>query len=260
MSNTFRPSTWLGILLIMLALAGRVVGQVTESPHTIEPGKILFEIDGVKLAYDRADAAGNKHAVMAVGTTIVSTGITRSFDVQVGADLFIRETVDLGGRRETSSGIGDLSFRMKWTFWQDEKRGAALAVIPYVRLPTSTGAVGTDHVEGGFIVPWAMAVPGGATAGAMFQWDQRRNESNDGYDARWLLTGFAQRAVTRRLSVYAEAEYAVSSTGFSDWEGTLGVGATYHFTAWLQLDYELLRGLNDRAMDWTHVLRVNWIW
>lgn len=250
--------------LALLALAGCTFGaaraQLTESPQTIAPGKVLFEIDGVRLSYDRADAAGNKHTAVAVASTIVSSGLTDTLDVQVGVDLFLREKIEFRGGRDSSSGIGNTSLRFKWTFWRDERSGAAAAVIPYVRLPTSTGAVGSEHVEGGFIVPWAISAPGGFTAGAMFQWDHRRNDAGDGYDAHWIVSGFAQRALTRRFSVYAEAEFAVASTGFSDRAGSLGAGLLFQFTNWLQFDYELLRGLNRGATDWTHVARVNWVW
>lgn len=247
---------WLCLIGGMLPL----VAQITETPHTIAPGKVLFEIDGLRLSYDRADAAGNKHTAMAVASTIVSAGITQTFDVQIGADLFLRETVEFRGARDSSSGIGDVSFRIKWTFWRDERRGMALAVIPYVRLPTSTGAVGTDHVEGGFIVPWAKKLGEGVSAGAMLQWDHRRNDANDGYDAHWTLAAFGQRALTKRLSVYGEVELALTSASASSTQGLVGVGALFELTQWLQLDYELLRGVNSRAPEWTHVLRVNWVW
>lgn len=247
-------------LVLAVVLSAFARAQITETPYTIAPGKVLFEVDGLRLSYDRADAAGNKHTTMAVASTVVSAGITSYLDAQIAADVFLRRSFEFRGGKDTTSGIGDAAFRMKWTFWRDETLGAAMAVIPYVRVPTSTGAVGTDHIEGGFILPWAMSLRGAADVGAMLRWDQRRNEANDGYDAHWTVTSFAQRTLTSRLRVYGEVELQAASTGLSEWTGQAGAGVLFQVTSFVQLDYELLRALNDRALDWTHVFRVNWVW
>ena len=66
--------------------------------------------------------------------------------------------------------------------------------------------------------------------------------------------------MTGGFSVYGEGKLDAASTGLSDWAGTVGVGALWKATKRLRLDYELLRGLNRRATDWTHILRLNWEW
>lgn len=237
-----------------------LAAQVTESPYTVAPGSLRVEMDGLRLSLDREDGAGATYNALAVASTFVTAGLAESVDVQIGADLFLRERVEYRGSRDSSSGFGDVSMRMKWTVWRDARRNAALAVMPYVKLPSGTGAVGTDAVEGGVIVPWAAGLPGGVVSGAMFRWDVVRNDAEDGYDSRWLATGYLQRHLTRALAVYGETTLQAASTGASNSAGTLGVGALLQVTRRLQLDYELQRGLNRRASAWTHVLRVNWDW
>lgn len=233
--------------------------QVTETPYTVAPGRVLMEVDGVRLSFDRADAAGNKYTAVGVADAIVSVGITSSFDVQAGFGLFHRETFEFGGVRDSHSGLGDLAFRMKWTFWRSEG-GSAAAILPYVKIPVNDDGIGNDSVEGGFIVPWEANVGAGVVAGAMFQWDHRRNVADDGYDAYWTLTGIVQRQLPLGLNVYAEALFEASSAKFSHWAGTIGAGARWRLTNRVELDYEILRGLNRHATDWTHVLRVYWGW
>ena len=248
-------------LLAFVLLAGSRLGaQVTESPLTIAPGKIRLEMDGVKLSYDRADAAGNKHSALGVASTVLNTGLTPTVDLQIRADFFVKHTFEFRGTRDTHSGRGDLYFRTKWTFWRDDQLGAAMAVLPYVKLPSNTAGIGNNAVEGGFIVPWAMKLSPGFSAGAQFQWDHVRNPDNNGYDAHWNLSGFAQQNITRVFALYAETTMGFRSAGFSDWFGTLGAGALFQVTQRVQLDYEFQRGLNSRATDWTHVFRVNWDW
>lgn len=235
-------------------------GQVTESPYTIPPGRLLVEMDGIRLSYDRADAAGNKFTGIAVASTLVSAGLTNSVDIQVGVDFFLKQTFEFRGARDSRSGIGDLHFRTKWTFWRDDKAESALAVIPYVKVPSNTGGLGNHFVEGGFIVPWAMQVGAGFTAGAMFQWAHLRNHDNDGYDAHWSLSGYARRNLTRAFALYAETTLDFTSAGLSDWTGRIGAGALLRITRSVELDYEFLRGMNRDATDWMHVFRVNWEW
>lgn len=234
-------------------------GQVTESPDTVAPGKFLVEMDGLSLSMGRAEEAGNTYSALAVASTIVSTGLTADVDLQVGFDLFYRYKLKSRDDSESDSGLGDLSFRTKWTFWRSATFGAA-AVIPYVRVPTNRDGVGSNAVEGGVIVPWAMSVGAGLTAGAMGQWDVVRNEADDGYDARWLLSAYVNRPLVFGLSVYGEAMLEATSADFGEWAGQFGGGALWQWSAIIQFDYQVLRGLNSRSSDWTHVFRINWSW
>jgi hypothetical protein len=246
--------------LLLLLLAAPLTAQVTERPETVAPGKVLVRMDGLKLSYDREDAAGNLHSVVGLAATTVRTGLTSDVDLQLGLDLYLRETFTSRGRKDSDSGLGDVSFRLKWAIWRDEKSGQALAVLPYVRLPTGSSAVASKAIEGGIIVPWAMDAGAGVRAGAMLQWDAVRNDADNGYDARWLLTGFAERPLTGTISAYAEATAEARSTGLSDWAGTIGAGVLWRLSSRLQLDYEIQRGLNARASEWTHTWRANWEW
>src|SRR3954470_14974895 len=117
----------LAAVAALLAATG-AVAHVTEKPETISPGKVLIRMDGLRLGFERAPAAGNTYTAVGVASTVVSAGLTRSIDLQVGFDLFLRETSGFGGTRVSHSGFGDLRFRTKWTFWRDEKNGAAAAI------------------------------------------------------------------------------------------------------------------------------------
>jgi hypothetical protein len=233
--------------------------QVTETPLTVAPGHVLIRADGLKLSLDRADAAGNTYSAVAVAGTTVRAGLTQNVDLQVGFDLFLKETLKFRGRSDSHSGLGDVSLRTKWVFWRNDQYGAAAAFLPYVKIPSGTGGVGSDAVEGGFIVPWAMNNGAGITSGAMFEWDVVRNDAHNGYDSRWYISGFAQRDLTKFLSVYTEATLETFSSGASG-RGTFGVGALWHLSKTWQFDYELQHGLTHAAAEWIHIWRVNWLW
>ncbi len=253
------PARLLPSCLLFLLPLSAGLAQVTESPHTIAPGRIRFEMDGIRVSLDRADAAGNTYSATAVASTIVSTGLTDTVDLQAGIDLFVRQKVEFRGLSDRDSGLGDLLFRVKWTFWKDERRGIAWAVIPYVRIPSRTGGIAESQKGWGFIVPAEFDLGGGAILGAMFQSDHTR-DPNGGYDAAWTLSAYVSRPLTKRIGVYAESGVTLPSSGFSDAAGSIGAGVTYHLFEHLWFDYQLDRGLGDQASAWTHTFRVNWEW
>lgn len=246
--------------IALLTLASSALrAQVTETPGTVAPGRFLLEVDGVNLSMGRAEGAGNTYTALLVGSTMITTGLTSTIDVQAGVDVFHRHKLKYRGGSESDSGFGDVWLRTKWTFWRNEAVGAAMAVMPYVKVPTSSGGVGNDSVEGGVIIPWAMAFAG-FNAGAMAQWDIVRNDADNGYDSRWFASAYAERTLAFGFSLYGEAVLETTSAGWSRATGQYGGGVLWQFSDHIQLDYQLLRGINSRTADWTHVFRANWEW
>ena len=245
-------------VLLFATVAARLAGQVTETPDTIAPGKFFVRMDAISLAFNRDDSGPNKFSALGLATTILSTGITKDVDAQIGLQFLLRQTYEFRGASARRSGLGDVTLRTKWTYWRNAQLGAAAAVIPYVKVPTSTGGVGNDRAEGGVIFPWAMSLGAGTVAGAMASWDVLRNDANNGYDSRWFTSGFVRQHIFGPLGVYAEATLGVSSSTSSSFAGGLGAGATWDVSKTLQFDYGVSRGLGNRATDWLNALRVRW--
>jgi hypothetical protein len=248
-------------LAVLTPLLGAALcAQVTESPQTVGPGKWLLETEALHFDLDQDDVAGPTTTALGLASSILSTGLTDAVDLQFGVSLYRREDADSGGARDTTTGLQHLDLRAKWKFWSDDRRGSALAAIPYLKLPVNSGGYGTDTLEGGLMLPYSLQISGKVTAGAMGQWDLARNEADNGYDSRWLLTGYTEYRFATTFSVYGEATAITSSAGGSDWSGTLGVGLLWQVTKSVQLDYELQRGIRDREVEWLHALRLNWAW
>ncbi len=255
--RSFRRRHW-WVPAFWLIVAARLGAQVTETPQTIAPGSFFLRMDAISIGVNRDRVEPSRYNALGLASTILSTGLTRDVDLEVGVQFFVKQTVQLGGTRTSHSGRGDVSLRSKWTFWRDPTRGAAAAVIPYVKLPSNTGGVGNNHTEGGVIVPWSMSLGGGTELGAMGQWDILRNAGNTRYDSRWFASGFLHQHLIGSLGAYAETTLAVSSASASTLAGTLGGGVTFDLKKKLQLDYGLSRGLGGQATDWIHVLRLRW--
>ncbi len=240
------------VVLLMFATVTR--GQVTESPDTVKPGRFLLEVDAISLTVDREP--GLKYTAIGAATTFLTTGVTERLDAQVGAEFYIHQKFDAAGFTERQSGVGDVYVRAKYRFYESNETYTAVAVIPYVKIPTNSGGVGNDAVEGGVIVPFKTELIGGFDFAAMAELAFLRNDNNDGYDSNVLASAYLSRSVTRGIGLYGEAVVAKSSGG-RPWSGMLGGGLTLHVSEHAWWDFAVYRGISSGASDWNHVLRFN---
>lgn len=241
-------------LLLLLACVQTASAQITEWPATVAPGRFLLEMDAISLTLDRE--AGYKYTAVGVASTFLSTGLAENWDIQVGAELFISQKVDSGGISDRDTGIGDVYVRTKWRFYEDEASGTAVAVIPYVKIPTNSGDVGNDAVEGGIILPWRTTLAGGFDVGAMAELDFTRNAADDGYDLDAYFSASLTRELTGALGVYGEVALGKSSGG-GPIEGIMGAGVTLALSENTWWDLAAYKGISKGAADWNHVLRFN---
>jgi hypothetical protein len=249
---------FLGALLLALAFAPLLRSQVTETTQTIEPGGILLRVDAISLGINPDTSAPNQYKALALGTTILSAGLSNTVDLEFGTQFFLRDTFSQSGTDQTESGIGDVMIRPKWTFWRDPSSGQAAAIIPFVTLPTNSKAVGNDSVEGGVILPWSMDIAAGTKAAAMFEWDELRNVANTRYDTRWYGSAYLKWQLGTTLSAYAETTLSDSTAGSSTFAGTVGGGATLAVSHAFEWDLEVSKVLGPGRNAWTEVLRFRW--
>lgn len=252
------PATLAPALLAALAFTPALRAQVTEVPQTIEPGHVLVRMDAISFGAQQDTAAPNQYQALALGTTILSAGITDTFDIEIGTQLYLRDTFTTAGAQHTDSGVGDFQARVKWTFWSNPSSGEAAAVIPYVIVPEGPSGVGSTAKGGGIIVPWSMDVVGGLKAGAMFEWDELRNQADTRYDTRWYGSAYAQFALLGKVSVYGESTLSVSTAGTSADSGTVGAGATLSLSGNFRWDYEVSRVIGPGRNQWNQDLRFTW--
>lgn len=228
-------------------------GQITEWPTTVKPGRFLLEMDALSLSIDKEP--GYKYTAFGAASTFLSTGLADNWDIQVGAELFFSQKIETNGFTERDSGIGNVYVRTKWRFY--DEGGSSVAIMPYVKLPTSSAASGNDSVEGGVILPWSTILPGDITMHAMAKLDFLRNDADDGYDTYWYGSAALRRQITKAIGVYGEATLGKSSGGASA-EGLMGGGVTLAVSDSIWWDYAMYKGISKSAADWTHVLRLNW--
>ena len=257
-ASYYRRGLRSGILLFVAVSGIRLPAQMTETPETIAPGKFLLRMDAITVGVNPDTSAPNQYRATGAGWALLSTGLASDLDIEVGTQVYVRDTYQVSGANHTQSGIGAVSLRSKWTFWENADKTDSVALIPYVTLPTHNEVGGSGHTEGGLIMPWESQLAPGLKAGAMAEVDELRNVADTRYDTRLFGSGFLQFNLLDKLGVYGEATLGSSTGGSSASWGTLNAGATLSVSSNFQWDYEIGRLIGPSATQWNQTLRFRW--
>ncbi len=211
----------------------------TESPYTVDAGAVQIELSFIDYAKRGDDEAWT------VAPANVKLGLLNDVDLQLVFDPYINADDGM----ETREGFGDIQLRLKMNLWGNDGGDTAFAFMPFIRIPTASDDLGSDHVEGGLIFPFATDLAEGVGLGLMFETDFVYDEMDDGYDTEFIGTGVLGFDVTDELGLYVEGIGIASTDADVDFRGILGVGATYGLTENMVLDAGTNIGLTGDADD-----------
>lgn len=223
----------------------------TESPYTVDAGRVQVELDFVTYTSDRDDDADLRVETVNVAPVNFKLGLTKRTDLQIVIDSYIREkTTDrTTGRRTTSSGFGDVMVRLKHNLWGNDRGATALALMPFVKLPTNSNRLGNNAVEFGLIVPLAIGVSDRVGIGLMTEVDFLEQADGKGLAASFVNTAVLGFDLTDRIGIYTELFTEKSVESDSDWVVTADAGITFAVTDDLQLDAGVNLGVTEAADD-----------
>ncbi len=234
----------------------------TESAYTVDAGHFQVELDVLNYAYDRDNGlpGDTRIETVAIGTMNLKAGLCNYADIQLVLEPYtsVRTHVREARQADTRRGFGDVTMRLKANMWGNDGGPTALALMPYVKLPTNQDDLGNDSVEGGLIVPLAVELPRGWGMGVMTQFDFIRDEAGDGHHAEFVNTITFGHQIVGDLNGYIEFFSAVSEESGSSWVGTVDAGLTYGLTEDIQLDAGINIGVTKSADDWNPFLGVSW--
>lgn len=219
----------------------------TESPYTVDAGHWQIEFDFFNYTYDRE--AGVRTESWNVAPVNVKLGLTNTTDLQVMFDSYSTERVRVAGATATTRDWGDLTLRLKQNLWGNDGGATALAVMPFVKLPLNAGDAGNNLVEGGLIVPLAVALPSGWGLGLMTEVDWLADATGNDRHAEWVNTVTVSHDLTQRLGGYVEFVSVHSEERGARWVAQADAGLTYAISDDIQLDGGCNVGLTESAPD-----------
>jgi hypothetical protein len=219
----------------------------TESPYTVDAGRIQIETDLVAYTYDGADGLTTR--AFDVLPFNLKLGLTHDTDLQFLYGAYSHVHTSGGGLTEKDNGFGDLVVRVKHNIWGNDGGPTAFGVMPFVKLPTNDMASLNDDVEGGVIVPLAIDLGRGMGLGLMTEIDILKAESGSGYEPTFINSASLSFGLTDRLGMYVEAYVERSAESGAETIVTVDTGFTYAVTDNLQLDAGANIGVTDAADD-----------
>src|SRR5437899_607234 len=159
--------------------------DVTETAYTIDAGHFQLEMDVLRYSYDRYNSARDnvRRETVGIAPMILKLGVLNSLDLELGIVPYLSTRAHdySSGIVETHRGFGSLMPRVKVNLWGNDGGKSSVALLPFVKLPTSTGHVEENSVEGGLTVPIAIELPYGIGMGSDIQISVVRNESGGGH-------------------------------------------------------------------------------
>lgn len=210
--------------------------DVTESPMTVDAGHFQFEGDLFKMV--KANR-GNSYRAFNVLAGLYKMGLTDSWDIQIGLELYNIYQDPEGNTIE--KGYGNTTIRLKYNFWgNDGRTRTALGMIPYITFPTS--AVDTEIVYGiGF--PLSYTLTPTLDAGAQFQFDFVADPEK-GHQLSYLQTFVLGGTLIGNLDFYIEAQgnFSTEITTYS-----ANGGIIYNVTNNVKVDVAANIGLTDKT-------------
>lgn len=211
----------------------------TESPITVDAGAIQLEMSFFD--YTRNGRAES----FALAPVNLKFGLLDDMDVQL---VLVPYAHDDDGVR-VGEGFGDTQVRLKMNFWGNDGGRTAFAIMPFVKVPTATGGLGNDHVEGGVIFPFSVEVREGVGLGLMFETDFVYDDAQGNYDTEFITTGVVGVDMTDKIGVYVEGIGITSTDSGTDFRSILGLGATYRVSSNMVFDVGVNLGVGGDAED-----------
>jgi len=233
----------------------------TESAYTVDAGHFQVEMDVLSYSYDRDNGLPGDTRVesLSIAPMNLKVGLCNRADLQMVVETYtsVRTHVRAAGQVEKQRGFGDITLRLKGNMWGNDGGRTALALMPFVKLPTNQDDLGNNSVEGGLIAPFAMDLGAGWGMAMMTEVDFVRGDRG-GHNPEFVNSITFGHNIIGDLDGYVEFFSAVSTEEDSEWVGTFDMGLTYGLTKDIQLDAGINIGVTRSADDWNPFLGLSW--
>jgi hypothetical protein len=182
-------------------------------PYTVDAGHIQYEGDIFIHGFDNTSTPDTQISSWIIGNPTFKLGLLNNVDLEVNFSAYnsIETRTVSTGASSLASGFGDTFTRFKVNLWGNDGGPTAMALIPYVKIPTAPLGVGNRYAEGGLIAPLAISLPAGFGAILMGEVDWLKNPNDDSYHANIPALINVNHKIGDSVTAYAEV-YANWST------------------------------------------------
>ena len=218
--------------------------DTTESPYTVPAG--MFQVEASLFDYSRDHDSGLRQTQWIYGQLNLKAGLGTHTDLQFILNSHAVAGVSERGDSTRTTGFGDITLRLKRNLFGNDSAGPALAIMPYLTVPTHTD-VSDQAWAGGLIVPFGLELSERVTLGLMAEVDIVHDAETGGHDLEWLHSATLGFALTERLGCYTELVGIAGQD--ADYRALFDAGLTLAVTEQLVFDVGVRLGMNRAAED-----------
>ena len=201
----------------------------TESPFTVPAGRL--QIESGLFSYTRSIGEADVNESIEWGSFLLRFGLTHNTDLEAGVRPW---TINNPG----SDGISDLIVRLKWNLLGNDGGKTAIALLPYVTMPTGSDQIGGAAWGGGLIIPVSFQLSDDWSLGTMAFLALEPDSQGDQQLAPGLSASLGH-ALNDKLGCYIEGFAQTIHEADWKWEASLDIGFTYALNERVQLDLGL---------------------
>lgn len=218
--------------------------DVTESAYSVAKG--MFQVEMSFFDYEWEANGPESVDSWIYGQMNFKYGLATDTDLQFVFDSRTVTRASSQGDVTKMSGFGDVMVRLKQNLWGNDGGRTAMAVMPYITIPTGTD-LSADAWSGGVAVPFAMTLTDRLSLATMGQLDFVPDSETNGYDLEFLATISLGVTLTERWGAYSEI--IISAGEDTDAQHRSATGVTFAITDDFVLDAGIRIGLNCAAPD-----------
>lgn len=220
----------------------------TESAYTVDAGHFQFESDLISLILTR-ESDGLAQEILFAPVNL-KLGLLDQLDAQL---ILLplswqRSPQNAAGIVSDSFSFGDTLIRLKYNLWGNDEGATAFALMPFVKLPTSSAAT-ARWVEGGIVTPFAWDWGGGWGMGTQLQLDLVADETaaSASYHPEFSAAFTVGYDLSEQLGAFVELYGGIDPRSPQDVVATFDAGVTYASDPYTQWDLGMYIGLTPAA-------------
>jgi len=208
--------------------------DATESAYSVDAGHFQLETDVLRLGRSRLAGQAVAQQELGFNHANLKMGLTHNVDLQVVVESYTVQTEGEGDTGTRRAGFGDLTLRLKRNLWGNDGGPTALALMPFVKLPTGRSC-GNGAWEGGIVTPFSVQLPHDFTLGTQFQATLNRDSEAREHFLELAPTLTVGHDLYKTLGGFVEIATAWDTRGRA-WSATLNGGPVLRLGENLQLD------------------------
>jgi len=221
-----------------------------DSATTVDAGHFQYETD--LLNYSQTNFGGVTTRLYQAFDPVWKLGLTNWVDFELQFNGYQNLTATdnaTGAAVAKGSGLGDVFVKSKINLFGNDGGAAALAVIPYVKIPSGAPTISNGVVEGGLIAPFQLTLPHDFGLTLMSEVDALKDANDSGRHANFVDLVNLNHPVPgiKNLSAAIEFFSSVGTDPNTPPIYTFDTALIYLLTPNVQLDAGADFGLNRAA-------------